>query len=680
MNQRRHAMSDLPSEISDFVEFNSMIPALVPEPEAASAPSALIPTRTRSITAKVSHLGQGRLFGFLTDFPCAIWRAAYAALNVAGELLGSFGEKSRARSRLGDSEMRIRSVFENLPNCVVFQLETRQNGYRNFRHISETVEKIHGITVGSIMRDTSVLFQQVHPEDLRLLFSVERKSARRMVAFDITIRIFRPDGAMRWINLCAIPRSLAGGHIAWDAAEVDITERKKADDEIKRLGFYDNLTGLPNRRLLFDRLAQAIAVSCHSRRLGAMIFIDIDNFKDLNDTAGHDMGDKLLPKVAVRLLRCVRECDTVARSGGDEFAVILQDLSEDALEAAPKAMDLGSRLLASLNQPIIIDGKRYYISVSLGIMLFGDQNQTIREVVRCADLALYEAKAAGRNTLRFFDPEMYVAVTARAALESDLRGALLRKEFVLYYQPQVDSVKGLVGVEALVRWQHPERGLVPPMDFISLAETTGLILPLGGWVLDTACKQLFVWSKRENTASLTIAVNVSARQFKQKDFVEQVLEVLAQTGANPARLKLELTESLLVDNVDDLIGKMGILMSHGVGFSLDDFGTGYSSLAYLKRLPLQQLKIDRSFVHDVLTNSNDAAIAKMIIALSQTMGLSVIAEGVETEEQREFLAALGCNAYQGYLISPPLPIGKMEALMKLRPEKKPHGGRVVTIA
>lgn len=659
LDQRRRAMCDFYDECAEAAEFD----------RAAPEPPSLIRTQTGILPA--GWLAErARWARLMLEIPKACWLAMCASVDISVALFASFDARCRAGNRLRDSEMRIRSVFNNLPNCVVFQLETKRNGERSILHISETAEQIHGIPASSIMRDPTALFEQVHPEDLTLLLNSERDSAEHMTAFEITIRMRRPDGTTRWINLCATPRNATGGRIIWDGVEIDITERKNANDEIQRLGFYDILTGLPNRRLLFDRLAQAIAVSGHSQRLGAMFFVDIDNFKDLNDTLGHDFGDKLLQKVAGRLKRCLRECDTVARSGGDEFAVVLQDLSEDTLEAAAQAMDIGTKLLASMSQPIIIEGKRHFISLSLGITLFGDQNQVIGEVHRNADLALYEAKAAGRNTLRFFDPKMHVTVTARAAMENDLRRALAGKEFVLFYQPQVDGENGLVGVEALIRWQHPERGIVSPIEFISLAETTGLILPLGAWVLDTACKQLYAWSKRENTAHLTIAVNVSVRQFKQADFVEQVLEVLERTGADPARLKLELTESLFADNIEDLIDKMSKLMSHGVGFSLDDFGTGYSSLVYLKRLPLQQLKIDRSFVREVLTNPNDAAIAKMIIALSKTMGLSVIAEGVETDAQRQFLAAHGCHAYQGYLIAPPLPIAKLESAMRLRPEKR----------
>jgi predicted signal transduction protein with EAL and GGDEF domain len=371
----------------------------------------------------------------------------------------------------------------------------------------------------------------------------------------------------------------------------------------------------------------------------------------------------LLQQVAQRLLRCVRDGDTVARLGGDEFVLMLEGLSESAFDAATQAEAVGEQILGSLNQTYQFINYDYHSTPSIGITLFGEHPETLDEPLKRADLAMYQAKAAGRNTLRFFDPQMQAVVSSRAALESGLREALVKQQFSLYYQPQVTYAGQITGAEALVRWQHPERGLVSPAEFIPLAEDTGLILPLGQWVLETACRQLACWAAQPGLAHLTLAVNVSARQFHRSDFVAQVLAVLAHTGAKPQRLKLELTESLLVSNVEDVIAKMNALKTHGVGFSLDDFGTGYSSLSYLKRLPLDQLKIDQSFVRDILEDSNDAAIANMVIVLAATLGLSVIAEGVETEAQRDFLARQGCHAYQGYLFSRPLPLPGFEAFV-----------------
>jgi len=444
----------------------------------------------------------------------------------------------------------------------------------------------------------------------------------------------------------------------------DITVSKAAADEIKHLAFYDPLTQLPNRRLLQDRLQQALAASARSRMYGALLFIDLDNFKTLNDTLGHDKGDLLLQQVASRLSGCVRECDTVARLGGDEFVVMLENLSETSREAAGHSETVGEKIIAALNQPYQLAGYRHRSTPSIGVTLFSDTIRNIDELMKQADIAMYQAKAAGRNTQRFFEPSMQAEVIARTNLEADLNLGLQEKQFLLHYQPQVNDEGHITGAEALVRWQHPQRGLILPSEFIRLAEETGLIVSLGLWVLETACFQLANWAGRKDMKHLALAVNVSARQFQQMDFVEQVLAVLDQTGVDPGKLKLELTESLLVSNVEDTIAKMTALKAKGVCFSLDDFGTGYSSLSYLKQLPLDQLKIDQGFVRDILIDSNDAAIAKMVVALAESMGLAVIAEGVEDEAQRSFLTHHGCHAYQGYLFSRPLPLAAFEAFLK----------------
>ena len=438
--------------------------------------------------------------------------------------------------------------------------------------------------------------------------------------------------------------------------------RKAAEDEIWRLAFYDPLTRLPNRRLLIDRLQHALAASPRSKRHGALLFIDLDNFKTINDTLGHDAGDLLLRQAAERLSSCVRVGDTVARQGGDEFVIMLMDLSMAEEEAAVQTKIIGEKILAVLNRPYQFPGHLYHNTASIGATLFDGHIASADEVLRRADLAMYHAKAAGRTALRFFEPGMQAFVTLRAELETAIRQGLEHGQFVLYYQAQIDDAGCVSGAEVLLRWQHPLRGLVSPVEFIPVAEETGLILPLGRWVLATACAQLVAWSSRPATADLNLAVNVSARQFRQPDFVTQVVQLLDRTGANPRKLKLELTESMLVDNVEEIIAKMSVLRALGVVIALDDFGIGYSSLSYLKRLPLDQLKIDRSFVRDVLTEPTNAAIVLTIVALAQSLGLSVIAEGVETEPQREFLASHGCGAYQGYLHSRPLPLEQFEAL------------------
>jgi diguanylate cyclase (GGDEF)-like protein len=401
-------------------------------------------------------------------------------------------------------------------------------------------------------------------------------------------------------------------------------------------------------------LQQSLAASHRSQHKRALLFLDLDDFKTLNDTLGHHIGDLLLQEIARRITATIRETDTVARLGGDEFVVLLEALSEIAEEAAAQSKTVAEKILAAVDHPYLLAGRECRSSSSIGITVFGDPQDSTNEILQQADIAMYHAKAAGRNTVRFFAPTLQAAVNARAALEEDLRQAIKVNGFLLYYQAQVDRGV-LVGAEALIRWRHPQRGFLSPGEFIPLAEKTGLILPLGDWVLETACKQIAAWADRKDMAHISVAVNISARQLRSADFVEKVLTILDRTRANPQNLKLELTESMFVDNVEDVIAKMTELKSHGLRFSLDDFGTGYSSLAYLRRLPLDQLKIDQAFVRDILKDAGSGAIAESIISLSRAMGLSVIAEGVETEEQRNFLAGLGCHAFQGYLFGRPVP-------------------------
>ena len=465
-----------------------------------------------------------------------------------------------------------------------------------------------------------------------------------------------------WLMLTAL-RDAAGAVTHYVVSMVDITERKAAEIEIRNLAFYDSLTGLPNRRLLMDRLSHALAHSARHKRSGALLFLDLDNFKDLNDTLGHDKGDQLLKQVAQRLQRCVREDDTVARLGGDEFVVMLQDLSEDPSQAATQAEIVGEKIVQTLNQPYLLTDTTHRSTPSVGVTLFGEKTEKPEDLLKRADLAMYQAKAAGRNTLRFFDVQMQTAVTQRAGMEAALREAMEQKQFLLHYQPQVDAHGNITGAETLVRWQHPQRGMVFPGEFIALAEHTGLILPLGQWILESACQQLAQWDHQPGLQQLTVSVNVSALQLMQADFVAHVVQALEQSGANPHRLKLELTEGVLVSDVTKTIDKMLMLKDRGVGFSLDDFGTGYSSLSFLKLLPLDQLKIDQSFVRDILVDSNDAAIAKMVIALGDSLNLLVIAEGVETQEQRDYLAQQGCFAYQGYLFGRPMAVDAFETLV-----------------
>ncbi|RFP23023.1 EAL domain-containing protein [Duganella sp. BJB488] len=437
----------------------------------------------------------------------------------------------------------------------------------------------------------------------------------------------------------------------------DISERKAAEAQIHSMAFYDQLTGLPNRQLLLDRAGHALSLG----HLGAMLFIDLDNFKTINDTRGHDKGDMLLRMVAARLRTEVRGCDTVARFGGDEFIVLLEELGTTENDAAAAAQEIALKIVHAFGEPFAIDGMDQYSTPSIGITVFS--GGSVDEVLKRADLAMYQAKAAGRNTISFFDPAMQARVSARAALEADMRRALGNGEFVLYYQPLMCVDGAMAGVEALVRWAHPQRGLVPPAEFIPVAEESNLILPLGRWVMREACQRLAAWAGDARTAGLEMAVNVSASQFHRPDFVEHVLETLAQTGARAARLRLELTESLLLKDVGGTVEKMQRLRAAGVSFALDDFGTGYSSLSYLHRLPLDQLKIDRSFIWGAAKEDSGAAIVRIIVSLGKALNMSVLAEGVETQQQLDFVIAEGCQYYQGYLFSKPLPEPELLALI-----------------
>ena len=446
----------------------------------------------------------------------------------------------------------------------------------------------------------------------------------------------------------------------WVITYHDVTDLRRANEEIEHLAFYDPLTGLPNRRLLLDRLGQAPVLSQRSGKVGALLFLDLDHFKDLNDTLGHEVGDELLQAVAQRLLANVRVADTVARLGGDEFVVMLSDLSTSTQEAAALAQRIGEKILRGLSEPYVLRGHTHQGAASIGATLFGASAQSAIELLRQADIAMYQVKARRGNALCFFDPKMQTAINDRAQLEADLRQALITQQLVLHFQPQASLQGEVVGAECLLRWQHPQRGMVPPGQFIAVAEESDLILHIGQWVLHSACTQLARWQEQPQWAHLQLSVNVSARQFRQSDFVHQVIETLQVTGARAHLLTLELTESLVLDNVEDAIDKMHQLRTKGVRFSVDDFGTGYSSLAYLTRLPLHQLKIDQSFVRNLGSRPSDDVIVQTIIGMGRNLDLEVIAEGVETEAQKAILAGHGCDLYQGYLLARPMPVADFE--------------------
>lgn len=556
-----------------------------------------------------------------------------------------------------EAELRIAAIAFDAQNAIAV---TDANG--NILRVNNGFTRITGYSAAEVIGQTMSMLKSGRHNALfyrRLWDSLKEKGAWQGEIWNKRKNgLIYPE--MLMIKAISTP---AHGVTHYVSSFSDITEDKEAEAEIHRLAYYDALTHLPNRRLLQDRLGQAVAAKARSGLTGALLFIDLDNFKALNDTRGHDVGDQLLVGVAQRLRAAVRAGDTVARQGGDEFVVLLQDLSDELDEAASLAKHLGEKLRDAFELPFDLNGYEYHCKVSIGVSLF-DKTTTVEEIFKHADLALYQAKNAGRNTLRFFDPAMQHALNQRSALEGELREAVKRQQLRLYYQPQVDGMRRVIGVEALLRWQHPERGLVPPVDFIPLAEDSGLILPIGRWVLETACAQLKAWENDLRTDGLIIAVNVSARQFRQTEYVGEVRQVLERHCINPARLKLELTESLILEDIKDTVEKMEALKRLGVSFSMDDFGTGYSSLSYLTRLPIDQLKIDRTFVHNLPGPKNDETVARTIISMGSGLDIHVIAEGVESEEQLQFLAAHGCHAYQGYLFSHPLPIDKLTVFLE----------------
>ncbi len=533
------------------------------------------------------------------------------------------------------------------------------------------------------------MFSIVHPDDVPVIrASINEHLRGATPQYRSEFRLLAKNGSWVWYaNYGKIMKSSGAHHgQRFIGVTFNINDRKCRENELRlinlklaeqnellesmnitlqSLSTSDPLTKLPNRRLLLERLQKALVSRMRTGQAGALLFIDIDNFKTLNDTLGHDKGDLMLQQVAKRLESCVRESDTIARIGGDEFVGMLEYLSKIPMEAAAQTEAVGEKIRETLSQPYQLDSYEYLSSPSIGATLFNDDSQTVEELLKQTDLAMYQAKKSGGNTMRFFDPQMQAAIDARTSLEAELRKAIDRNEFQMFYQIKVDGLCHPIGAEGLIRWIHPERGLVLPSHFIPLAEETGLIRPIGQWVLETACSQLKAWQGNTLTRNLVLTVNVSAKQFRQTDFVGQVKAVLQRHAVDPSMLKLELTEGMLLDNVNDIVAAMNVLNEIGVKFSLDDFGTGYSSLQYLNQLPLDQLKIDRSFVRDLVNGNSDMAIMHTIIAMARSLNLDVIAEGVETEAQKNLLKTSGCANFQGYLFGRPVPIDQFETLLTL---------------
>ena len=544
--------------------------------------------------------------------------------------------------------------------------------------VNEAFERRTGFTREEVVGRTPRILQG--PDTQRAHLDRIRVGLEQWERVRVDLINYTKAGEPYWVDLDVSPVWDDARRLThWVAVGRDITERKSAEEKIQYLAFYDPLTQLPNRQHLLDRLQAAVADAAQGHaQQGALMFIDLDNFKVLNDTLGHQKGDLLLQQVAKRLRGSVAKGDLVARLGGDEFVVLLENRAEKPLNPLVAARAVSQRILAALGEPYVLPGTLHHSTCSIGVTLFGKGPTSLNDLLQQADLAMYQAKSAGRNAVRFFDPAMQLHASANAQLVADLRDAWHQRALQVEYQPKVDGDGRVTGVEALLRWDHPVRGRIAPAEFIPTAEDTALILPIGLWVLEAACAQLVVWSGRPDRRHLGIAVNVSVRQFRHPDFVDDVTRCVRQYAVPPGRLTLELTESLLADGIEVTAAKMDSLKEMGVKLSLDDFGTGYSSLSYLKRLPLDELKIDQAFVKDILTDANDAAIAGTIIALARSLGLGVVAEGVETWAQRDLLAGQGCAAYQGYLFSKPLPVDALEAFLDAQDQVTPARSSTVT--
>lgn len=562
-----------------------------------------------------------------------------------------FCRRDRLERELRANEERYRSYIEQAPigifvlrgNDEFALLNSALSQMTGYSKTELSTMKLAELFSSDTSKESATIFENIHQQD-----SSEK---------EITLR--KKDGSVfiSYIHAITLPGDSVMGFC------MDITERKRAEEKIHHLAFFDALTALPNRRRLLDRLRQATSNGVQEHNLGALLMMDLDHFKNLNDTLGHDVGDRLLKQVGRRLMDCVRPDDTVSRVGGDEFVIILERLGKNVAAATRRADELVKKIQSAVSQlyPLTPGRPDYYITSSIGLTLFGDQDSSIDALLKKADVALYEAKKRGRNTYRFFSPEMQASIDDSTSLVDALRRALHNNEFTLYYQPQVNAVGRVVGAEALLRWTPPNADIISPLTFIAAAEESGLIVPIGDWVIVQGFRQLKRWQQYVETKDLKLSINVSADQFHQADFVAKIFNGIEQFDIDPTLITLELTESVVLQRVDQAIEKMLELKSRGISFSLDDFGTGYSSLSYLKLLPLDQVKIDSSFVRDISFDPDDAAIVRAILAMSDSLGLSVIAEGVETQVQREFLFDHGCLHYQGYLFGRPVPIENFSA-------------------
>ncbi len=586
------------------------------------------------------------------DFPCEVRLVKLPATDrrlVRCSII-DISDRKKAEVVLAESERRFRQLFEQIPNIAV-------QGYDRERNVifwNAASEKLYGYSIEEAIG--SKLEKLIIPPEMS---EYVKQEIHQWVTEGIQIptaefELQHKDGSKVPVLSSHVMLKTTSGEPEMYCIDIDLSETRKAQAEIEQLAYFDMLTNLPNRRLLLDRLNEEIAVAERHSIYGAILYLDLDNFKTINDSLGHSVGDAVLQQVGILMENQLRAEDTVARFGGDEFVVLLKELSQESAAAVQEALLVAEKIQALFSRPIAIDQHELFVTPSIGISLFSMHNNIATEVLNQADTAMYRAKERGRNNISFFESNMQAAADARLVMEKDLRLAILREEFTLHYQSQVDDKGNIVGIEALLRWEHPDRGMILPNEFIPVAEETGIIIKIGEWVFKTACHQLSVWEKHYQHLSFHLAVNVSPHQFRMVDFVSQIQHIIQQSGINPERLTLELTESVVIDDIKDTIRIMRALKKMGIRFSIDDFGIGYSSLTYLKRLPLDQLKIDQSFVRDLYHDPNDQAIVETIITMAHILGMDVIAEGVETEEHLRFLTEKGCKVFQGYYFDKPL--------------------------
>lgn len=628
------------------------------------------PETARSIRLRDSEiLSQERTVTFEERLPTTDGERIFSTTkgpmrNEQGQVIGIFGiSRDMTEIKKAEEEVRIAALaFDSREGMLVTDARAV------IQRVNRAFTEVTGYSAEeAIGRTPAMLRSDRHDQAFyrRLWESIAREGSWRGQIWNR-----RKDGQIypEWLSISAI-RDQSGEITHYFASFSDISEPKEAERRISELAFYDPLTDLPNRRLFLDRLEQALFASARTERRGALCLLDLDNFKRLNDTRGHDVGDQLLVEVARRLRRCVRQGDTVARLGGDEFVVLIDELGRDDIPAASHAEAVTEKIREALERPFVLSGIEVRITTSIGVSLFPTPAEGMDDLLKHADLALYAAKEAGRNRARFFNPEMQAAIDARTELEAGLHRALANGEFLLHYQPQVATDGRLIGVEALLRWEGRD-GAISPGHFVPLAEETGLILPIGDWVLETACRQIAEWSRHPATGHIHVSVNISPRQFRQPDFVTRVQSILNRTTANPRHLVIEVTEGLIADGpggadgMHGIVETMGELKRLGVGLSMDDFGTGYSSLSRLKHVPLDELKIDRSFVQDVVHDPHAEGIVVAIISMCQSLGLRVVAEGVETDAQRRVLESHGCHVHQGFLFSPAVPADHVPGLLQ----------------